>query len=117
MAEPHDRGGDGRGASPAIGSTGVGVESHPNPSPDLKTNKKKKKKSFFLPPDQTSRSGGRRCTRAHRARVHPLLGRAQNGPGSAHGPSLDLFWPRPGRVRPVWVDPTQTVKKEKMGEK
>ncbi|KAK9166038.1 hypothetical protein Scep_001229 [Stephania cephalantha] len=30
-----DRGGDGRGVSPAIGSTRVGVESHPNPSPEL----------------------------------------------------------------------------------
>ncbi|KAK9140454.1 hypothetical protein Scep_010135 [Stephania cephalantha] len=58
-AEPHGR------TMPRWYSTGVGVESNPNPSPEKRRRENKKnKKKIVLAPDRTSRSGGRRCTRA-----------------------------------------------------
>ncbi|KAK9094242.1 hypothetical protein Scep_025711 [Stephania cephalantha] len=59
--------------------------------------KKKKKKVFFLPPDRTSRSGGRRCTRAHRVRVHPPY---WAGPRTGQARPMGRAWTcsGPGRV-------------------
>ncbi|KAK9128901.1 hypothetical protein Syun_017698 [Stephania yunnanensis] len=73
MVEPHTHGGDGRGP-PLPGPSRLGRRTTPTPHRRRNNQRKQEKiekRDHLLPPDRTSRSGG-----------------------------------RPGRVRPVWVDPT-----------